>query len=71
MGFYIGFYAFAIIGHTQADQLLPQLFMEQPLANFVCGGVYCFHVVHACVRVCVCASMCASVSPSVRNVLFP
>ena len=29
MGFYIGFYAYAIIGHTQADQLLPQLFMEQ------------------------------------------
>ena len=29
MGFYIGFYAYAIIGHTQADQLLPQLFVEQ------------------------------------------
>ena len=29
MGFYIGLYAYAIIGHTQADQLLPQLFMEQ------------------------------------------
>ena len=33
-----------------------------PPANFVCGGVYCFHVVCACVR--------ASVHPSVRNVLF-
>ena len=28
MAFNIGFYAYAIIGHTQADQLLPQL-MEQ------------------------------------------
>ena len=27
--FNIGFYAYAIIGHTQADQLLPQLLMEQ------------------------------------------
>ena len=26
---FIGFYAYAIIGHTQADQLLPQLLMEQ------------------------------------------
>ena len=77
MAFNIGFYAYAIIGHTRADQLLPQLLMEQfdtlPLqcrhiehmhegvwfrkkytpANFVCGGVYCFHVVRACVRACV------------------
>ena len=29
MVFYIGFYAYAIIVHTQADQLLPQLLMEQ------------------------------------------
>ena len=29
MAFCIGFYAYAIIGHTQADQLLPQLLMEQ------------------------------------------
>ena len=29
MAFYIGFYAYAIIGHTRADQLLPQLWMEQ------------------------------------------
>ena len=33
-----------------------------PPANFVCGGVYCFHVVRACVYASVCAS--------VRNVLF-
>ena len=32
-----------------------------PPANFVCGGVYCFHVVRACVR----ASVCASVRPFV------
>ena len=25
----MGFYAYAIIGHTRADQLLPQLLMEQ------------------------------------------
>ena len=29
MAFYIGFYAYAIIVHTGADQLLPQLLMEQ------------------------------------------
>ena len=29
MAFDIGFYAYAIISHTQADQLLPQLLMEQ------------------------------------------
>ena len=29
MAFNIGFNAYAIIGHTQADQLLPQLLMEQ------------------------------------------
>ena len=28
MTFNIGFYAYAIIGHTRADQLLPQLLME-------------------------------------------
>ena len=33
-----------------------------PPANFVCGGVYCFHVVCPCVR--------AYVRQSVRNVLF-
>ena len=29
MAFNIGFYAYAIIGYTRADQLLPQLLMEQ------------------------------------------
>ena len=29
MAFCIGFYAYAIIGHTRADQLLPHLLMEQ------------------------------------------
>ena len=29
MAFYIGIYAYAIVVHTQADQLLPQLLMEQ------------------------------------------
>ena len=29
MAFYIGFYAYAFIVHTRADQLLPQLLMEQ------------------------------------------
>ena len=28
MAFTIGFYAYAIIGHTWANQLLPQLLME-------------------------------------------
>ena len=28
MAFNIGFYAYAIIGHTWADQLLPQLLMK-------------------------------------------
>ena len=58
MAFNIGLYAYAIIGHTRADQLLPQLLMEQsdtfpiqcrhiehfiiPPANFVCGGYTVF-----------------------------
>ena len=29
MAFCIGCYAYALIGHTRADQLLPQLLMEQ------------------------------------------
>ena len=29
MAFYIGIYAYAIIVHTGADQLLPQLLMEK------------------------------------------
>ena len=70
MAFCIGFYAYAIIGHTRADQLLPQLLMEQfdtfpltrvvvliiPPANFVCGGYTVFTL---------------SVRASVRNILFP
>ena len=44
-----------------------------PPANFVCGGVYCFHVVRACVCVRACVRVCVrpSIRPSVRNVLFP
>ena len=37
-----------------------------PPANFVCGGVYCFHVV----RACVCACVCPSVRPSVTFCFF-
>ena len=29
MAFYIGFYAYAILVHTWANQLLPQLLLEQ------------------------------------------
>ena len=29
MAFNIGFYAYAILGHAQANQLLPHLMMEQ------------------------------------------
>ena len=40
MAFNIGFYAYAIIGHTWADQLLPQLLMEQfdtfPIHCYLC-----------------------------------
>ena len=42
MAFYIGFYAYAIIGHTRADQLLPQLLMEQ----FNTFPVQCRHIEH-------------------------
>ena len=42
MAFYIGFYAYAIIGHTQADQLLPQLLMEQ----FYTFPIQCRHIEH-------------------------
>ena len=38
----IGFYAYAIIGHTQADQLLPQLLMEQFDTLFI----QCRHIEH-------------------------
>ena len=42
MAFNIGFYAYAIIGHTQADQLLPQLLMEQ----FDTLPIQCRHIEH-------------------------
>ena len=42
MTFNIGFYAYAIIGHTRADQLLPQLLMEQ----FDTFPIQCRHIKH-------------------------
>ena len=42
MAFNIGFYAYAIIGHTLADQLLPQLSMEQ----FDTFPMQCRHIEH-------------------------
>ena len=42
MTFYIWVYAYAIIVHTWADQLLPQLLMEQ----FDTLPVQCRHVEH-------------------------
>ena len=42
MGFYIGFYAYAIIGHTRSNQLLPQLFIEQ----FDTIPIQCRHIEH-------------------------
>ena len=42
MAFNIGFYAYAIIGHTQADQLLPQLLME----HFDTLPIQCRHIEH-------------------------
>ena len=42
MAFNIGFYAYAIIGHTRADQLLPQLLMEQ----FDTFPIQCRHIEH-------------------------
>ena len=41
-GFYIGYFAYAIIGHTQVDQLLPQLLMEQ----FDTFPIQCRHIEH-------------------------
>ena len=40
MAFNIGFYAYAIIGHTRADQLLPQLLME----HFDTLPIQCRHI---------------------------
>ena len=42
MAFNIGFYAYAIKGHIRADQLLPQLLMEQ-FDNF---SMQCRHIEH-------------------------
>ena len=42
MAFNIGFYAYDIIGHTRADQLLPQLLMEQ-VDTF---PIQCRHIEH-------------------------
>ena len=42
MAFNIVLYAYAIIGHTRADQLLPQLLMEQ----FVTFPIQCRHIEH-------------------------
>ena len=42
MAFNIGFYAYAIIGHTRVDQLLPQLLMEQ----FDTFPIHCRHIEH-------------------------
>ena len=42
MAFNIGFYAYAIIGHTGADQLLPQLLIE----HFDTLPIQCRHIVH-------------------------
>ena len=42
MAFNIGFYAYAIIGHTQADQLLPQPLME----HFDTLPIQCRHTEH-------------------------
>ena len=42
MAFCIGFYAYAIIGHARADQLLPQLLMEQ----FDTLPIQCQHIEH-------------------------
>ena len=42
MAFYIGFYVYAFIVHTRADQLLPQLLMEQ----FDTCTIQCRHIEH-------------------------
>ena len=44
MAFNIGFYAYAIIGHARADQLLPQLLMEQ--FDTLPIHVQCRHIEH-------------------------
>ena len=42
MAFNVGFHAYAIIGHTRANQLVPQLFMEQ----FDTLPIQCRHIEH-------------------------
>ena len=42
MAFNIGFNAYVIIGHTRADQLLPQLLMDQ----FDTLPIQCRHIEH-------------------------
>ena len=42
MAFNIRFYAYAIIGHTWADELLPQLLMKQ----FDTFPIQCRHIEH-------------------------
>ena len=46
MAFNIVLYAYAIIGHTRADQLLPQLLMEQ----FDTFPIQCRHIEHICMK---------------------
>ena len=43
MAFNIVLYAYAIIGHTRANQLLPQLLMEQ----FDTFTIQCRHIEHS------------------------
>ena len=42
MAFNIGFYAYAIKGHTRVDQLLPQLLIEL----FDTFSIQCRHIEH-------------------------
>ena len=46
MAFNIGLYAYAIIGHIWAVQLLPQLLMEQ----FDTFPIQCRHIEHICMK---------------------
>ena len=58
----IGFYANAIIGHTWADQLLPQLLMEQ----FDTFPIQCRHIEHMHVEIGSEKIIRACVRPSVK-----
>ena len=46
MAFNIVFYAYAMIGHTRADELLPQLLMEQ----FDTFPIQFRHIEHICMK---------------------